>query len=114
MEELTKLQIINKVTLVLDADRLDIYNEQQSDSYFQKMRDYTIDRANIYGINLIDMEPIFKNDYNSYGIKFDFPTDGHWNERAHRLLTEALMKSMPETSGVPPQLRRRLAPHGTR
>ncbi|MDC1411956.1 hypothetical protein N8370_04430 [Amylibacter sp.] len=94
MEELTKLQIINKVTLVLDADRLDIYNEQQSDSYFQKMRDYTIDRANIYGINLIDMEPIFKNDYNSYGIKFDFPTDGHWNERAHKLLTEALMKSL--------------------
>ena len=93
IEELKKLQIIDNVTLVLDADRQDIYNNKQSESYFQKMRDYTISEAKANRITLIDMKPIFENDYNSNGVKFEFPTDGHWNERTHKLLAEALMRN---------------------
>jgi len=91
MEELKKLQITDKVTLVIDADRQDIYNKQRSESYFQKMRGYTISSASSNQIKLIDMAPIFEKDYNANGIKFEFPTDGHWNERAHKLLAEALI-----------------------
>ena len=91
-EELNKLQILDKVTLVLDADRQDIYNNSQTKSYFQKMREYTIVKANAKGVRLIDMRPIFEDDYENHKVKFEFPTDGHWNERAHRLVAEALMK----------------------
>lgn len=91
-EELKNLQILSKVTLVLDADRQDIYNNQKTESYFQKMRDYTISRAEANGVDLIDMKPIFENDYKTNGIKFEFPTDGHWNERAHKLAADALMQ----------------------
>jgi len=89
-EELDKLKIIDKVTLVLDADRSDIYNNRQTESYFQKMREYTIIEANANGVRLVDMRPIFADDYKDHKIKFEFPTDGHWNERAHKLVAEAL------------------------
>ena len=92
-EELNKLQIIDKVTLVLDADRGDIYKNRRTESYFQKMREYTIRKAKANGVRLIDMRPIFEDDYKDHKVKFEFPTDGHWNERAHKLLAEALMKN---------------------
>ena len=92
-EELKKLQIIDKVTLVLDADRQDIYNNLRTESYFQKMREYTINKAKANGVRLIDMRPIFEDDYKDHKVKFEFPTDAHWNERAHKLVAEALMKN---------------------
>ncbi len=92
-EELNNLKVLSKLTLVLEADRQDIYSNRQTESYFQKMREYTITKAKANGVTLIDMKPIFENDYKSYGVKFEFPTDGHWNERAHRLLAEALMQN---------------------
>jgi hypothetical protein len=90
-EELEKLNISDAVTLVLDADRQDIYNNRRSESYFEKMRDYTIIKARENGVRLVDMRPIFLDDYKENQIKFDFPTDGHWNEYAHKLVAEALM-----------------------
>jgi hypothetical protein len=92
-EELNNLQILSKSTLVLDADRQDIYNSRQTESYFQKMREYTIRGAEVNGVALIDMKPIFESDYKANGVKFEFSTDGHWNERAHKLVAEALMQN---------------------
>ena len=92
-EELNKLQIISKVTLILDADKQDIYNDLKTESYFKKMREYTISRANANSVRLIDMRPIFADDYKVNKLKFEFPTDGHWNERAHKLVAEALIKN---------------------
>jgi len=90
-EELDKLKITDKVTIVLDADRQDIYNNSRTESYFQKMREYTIIKAKENGLRLVDMRPIFADDYREHKIKFEFPTDGHWNERAHELVAKALM-----------------------
>lgn len=90
-EELAKLNISGSITLVLDADRQDIYNNQRTESYFQKMRDYTMIKASENGVRLVDMRPIFMDDYKKHQIKFEFPTDGHWNEHAHKLVAEALM-----------------------
>ena len=92
-EELNKLQIIDKVTLVLDADRQDIYNNRITESYFQKMREYTISKANTNGVRLIDLRIIFEDDYKVNKAKFEYPTDGHWNERAHKLIAQELMKN---------------------
>jgi len=92
-EELNNLQITSKVTLVLDADRQDIYNNLRTESYFNKMREYTIRRANINSVRLIDMKLIFEDDYKVNKVKFEFPTDGHWNEYAHKLVAEALIKN---------------------
>ena len=42
-------------------------------------------------VSYIDMEPIFRNDFENFAEKFEFPTDGHWNERAHRLVATAFL-----------------------
>jgi len=93
MEALSAMKIEKKVTLVVDADRQDIYTGRLTSSYFRQMRDYTIKSAKLHNIEVIDMQPIFEQDYLKHGQKFDFPTDGHWNERAHNLLSTAIMKN---------------------
>ena len=40
------------------------------------MREYTLRKANANGVNIIDMKPIFEDDYKDNEVKFDFPTDG--------------------------------------
>lgn len=94
MEELLAMGIEQEVTLVLDGDRQDIYNSRVTNSYFREMRNYTIHSAKLNNIEVIDMEPIFEEDYLKYGKRFDFPTDGHWNERAHNLLASEIMKKL--------------------
>ncbi|MDB9872197.1 hypothetical protein OAD02_02740 [Alphaproteobacteria bacterium] len=93
-KELVKMGIENKVTIVLDADRADIYNDTNTKSYFKNMRSYTMQIANLNQITTIDMDPIFRDDYSRYNKKFEFPTDGHWNEHAHRLVSNALIENI--------------------
>lgn len=93
MEELLALKIEQQVTLVLDADRQDIYNRQITDSYFREMRRYTINIAKSHNMEVIDMRLIFEEDYLKHDERFDFPTDGHWNERSHKLLAREILKN---------------------
>ena len=81
-------------TIVLDADRADIYNDTYTESYFSEMRSYTMQEASSNGITVVDMDPIFRDDYARNGEKFEFPTDGHWNEHAHQLVSKALIKNI--------------------
>ena len=90
-EEIFNLGLHKKITLVLDADRQDIYLNNNSSSYFRDMREYVIKNALLKKINIIDMEPIFKNDFNENNKIFEFPTDAHWNEHAHKLVAQTFI-----------------------
>ena len=94
IQELIRMNIDDKVTIVLDADRADIYNDTYTESYFSEMRSYTMQEASSNGITVVDMDPIFRDDYARNGEKFEFPTDGHWNEHAHQLVSKALIKNI--------------------
>ena len=43
-----------------------------------------------HGLECIDLTTAFSNDYKATAQRFDFPTDGHWNEHAHFLASEVL------------------------
>ena len=47
-----------KVTLLIDADKNDIYAGRKSDSYFNTMRTYLMEKATTGGVGVIDMHPI--------------------------------------------------------
>ena len=85
-----------KITLLIDADLSDIYEGVRKKSYFRDMRSYLIDRANRSGIHVIDMEPVFAGHYAVHGRRFEFPTDGHWNELGHELAAEAYLRARPK------------------
>lgn len=90
-DELKKLGVANKTSLIIAADHNDIYVGSKTNSYFRDMRQVIMDKADIYNVNYIDLATIFQNDYKQFKIKFDFPTDGHWNEHAHNLVANAFL-----------------------
>ena len=91
-KELEELNLSKNITIIIDADRDDIYRNVQSISFFNELRTYLIDSARLHGVSYVDMDPIFREDFLAFGEAFNFPTDGHWNERAHRLASQQLFK----------------------
>ncbi|HNP83604.1 MAG TPA: hypothetical protein PKN47_19250 [Nitrospira sp.] len=79
---------------IVDADREAIYKGSGGDnSFFSKIRNYFIAQAHDHNHEVIDMYPIFLHHYATHKIKFEFPTDGHWNELGHKLAAEAVGRS---------------------
>lgn len=91
LERISNISNGKKITLLIDADRQDIYNGFISESYFRTMRNYLMAKAETHDISTIDMEPIFQKHYQEYGNQFDFSTDGHWNELGHELAARAFL-----------------------
>ena len=82
------------VLFIVDADRESIYGGSSIDgSYFSRMRNHFITRAQDYNHEVVDMYPIFVDHYSNHREKFEFPTDGHWNELGHRLAADAVLRS---------------------
>jgi hypothetical protein len=83
-----------EVLFVVDGIRPHLYDPrllmQARGSYFDHMREYFINAANSLGYEVIDMQPIFSGAYESEGIRFEFATDGHWNETGHALVAESI------------------------
>ncbi len=62
-------------------------------SYFDVNRSRFLANVTRRGYEAIDLQPIFADDYLANAKRFDFPTDGHWNSRAHALIAEAVIRS---------------------
>lgn len=62
--------------------------------YYNEMRSFMKKTAITYGVSYIDMDPVFRDDYETYKKSFQFPTDGHWNEHAHKLASKELLKEI--------------------
>jgi len=80
----------NNIVFVIDAVRPSIYNKDDLNnsvtSYWSKMREYFIKQSVDKGFNVIDMQSVFINNYNSNKAKFEYVNDGHWNDLAHELV----------------------------
>ncbi len=83
------------IIFVVDAPREYIYKNDlkgAEESFFGKVRKYFIDKAKQNGYQVVDMLPVFLEHYRSHKRRFEFPTDGHWNELGHKLVARELEK----------------------
>jgi hypothetical protein len=85
------------VIFVLDGMRPDLYSSASlaaaGGSYFDLMRKYFNDQARRFGHEVIDMQSVFADHYKIHGRRFEFPTDGHWNEIGHELAAQQILAS---------------------
>lgn len=85
----------NRIAFAIDADRQKIYATYPGNagSYFEKMRNYFIAAARSQSFEIIDLEESFSYDFKLHSEQFEFPVDGHWNERGHRVAASAISAS---------------------
>ena len=84
------------IVLILDAERANIYEPSPRDtgrSYYSQMKHKLVEAAVSTDIHLIDMEEPFANHFRENRQKFEFPTDGHWNELGHSLVAKEILAS---------------------
>jgi hypothetical protein len=86
-----------KVALVLDAPRPEIYAPDDlqavQNSYFEVMRRYLIRAGSAHGFEVIDLERVFRADYQQRGVKFEHPNDYHWNPIGHEVVARSIQHS---------------------
>lgn len=87
----------SQILIAVDGIRRELYDpaalERVSDSYVALMRRYMIENAEQAGFEVIDMQPIFIEDYKRRGERFEFPTDAHWNGNGHGVFAQVVKES---------------------
>ncbi len=86
------------ILFVIDGSRPALYSQEglrrEPASYFGKMRRYLAARAGSLGYEVVDLQPAFVSRNRLDDSRFEFPTDGHWNELGNRLVAEEMSKSV--------------------
>jgi hypothetical protein len=80
----------SKVVFILDGRFYDMKEKEINKSYFGQMRNYFLIKAASEGYRVIDLKPLFDQDYAEHKKRFDFPSDGHWNRDAHAIVADSL------------------------
>lgn len=87
----------SRILFVLDGMRPSLYSESElkdaEHSYFGQMRRYFLDQAGRNGYEVLDMQPRFLARHRQDGVRFEFPTDGHWSAFGHGEAAEAVASS---------------------
>ncbi|KAF0159204.1 MAG: hypothetical protein FD159_674 [Syntrophaceae bacterium] len=87
------------ILIGIDGMRPHLYNPEDlrkaDGSYFSHMRKYVLFKARMLGHPVVDMQPVFEQDYAVNKLFFEYPQydDGHWNERAHGLFARKIIES---------------------
>ncbi len=93
-----------RIMIAIDGMREAIYDPAKSaaleKSVWGRMRAYMAAEARARGFVVIDMQPVFEMSYRADGRRFEFPTDTHWNGRAHGLLARATIATGLLPSGT--------------
>ncbi len=87
----TKLE--RKMTIfVIDSNRERIYQNKELDknSFYENMRSHFIKNAKDNGFTVIDMQELFKSDYEINKRRFNSIYDGHWNAYGHYFISEKI------------------------
>ena len=85
------------IAFVVDASRGALYDAQSPEDvpngYFQQVRRYFMEQARAQGLEVVDMAPYFFTEHKKTGVRFEWPTDAHWNGEAHRGAYEEIRDS---------------------
>jgi hypothetical protein len=88
------------IIIGIDGMRPQLYDavslKKADGSFFSHMRKYVLLKTHVLGHPVIDMQPVFEQDYAVNKLFFEYPqhNDGHWNERAHGLFAQQIIKSL--------------------
>ena len=83
----------DRVLFTMDGFRYPDAVAGATGTYFDLMRRAFRSRAESLGYEVIDLDPFFFKHYATYGQRFEYPHDGHWNELGHALAAEAVLGS---------------------
>lgn len=82
--------------LVMDGDRGAI-QAGRATSPALRLNAIAAQAAQAQGIPFLDLHPVFAADFAARGLRFDFPSDAHWNEHGHAVAAAALARFLTET-----------------
>ena len=86
-----------RIVFVVDGVRPYRYTEGWEDrwagGYHDVMRRYFMDGARANGYEVIDMQPVFVDHYQTHEQPFNWPLDIHWNSLGHGLCAEQVAQS---------------------
>ena len=88
---------VSRHLIVLDGMRPYLYSPGglavAAGSYHDLARRHFLQAAQHRGYEIIDMQPLFLTQYQQDGLRFEFPTDEHWNGHGHRAAADAIASS---------------------
>src|SRR5262249_14883941 len=70
-----------RLLLAIDGVRLALYTNEESDA--AALNQMCADLAQQRGIPFLDLQPVFRDDWNANHHRFEFEHDSHWNEHGH-------------------------------
>ena len=79
----------------MDGVRQAVYRGEQSSPALELNRILAVAAAN-HGVALVDLHSNFSAHWTAHHRRFDFDTDGHWNELGHSLAAAAIAKHIRE------------------
>jgi hypothetical protein len=92
-----------EIVIVVDAIRPQVYDDNAiaaaRSSYFGRLRARLMSEAAAKGFIVVDLEGPMLADYAAAQQAFEFPTDMHWNARAHAVAAASVRKAL---AGWPP------------
>lgn len=87
----------NRILFVVDGMRDASYDPNllaaAEQSYFGQMRRFFINTAHEKGYEVADLHRLFVERYERDNVRFEFPTDGHWNAIGHEVAAHAIERS---------------------
>jgi len=96
LKKINQLAKERKVILMLDGDRTSIYSgriERNKSNIKNHWFENLLSKSKAQGnpnLYLLDLQPIFAEDWNKNKKFFEYRYDAHWNERAHSVAGKAL------------------------
>lgn len=85
-----------RLLLTMDGDRYAIY--RGSDSPALALNRLAAATAARHHIPFLDLEPVFRADWQANHRRFDFDADGHWNEHGHKVAAAAIARTLRQLS----------------
>jgi len=98
LKKINEISKNNEVIIITDGDRRSIYmdqlernNKSIKNRWFQKVITQLEKHSRI---KLLDLHPIFLEDWRNNKLKFNYEYDYHWNEYGHRVAAQALIMKL--------------------
>lgn len=85
------------ILIAMDGMRPQLYHtedkEKAEKSFHAQMRNHVLVKARQWGHPVIDMQPVFVQDFAANRLFFEYPqyNEWHWNERAHELFARQIV-----------------------